>query len=127
MVITVTVEWISSKPASSEYITIDNQQRLYLSRGAEALIGVACPASLYVGYDKVNRRIIVAKPGIVRPTDVLPFNFDKRRYAHAKQFVRTIGNDPADLPMRYEYVGKDHAIKGAHAFQLTGYDAPDHP
>ncbi|MBX6361810.1 MAG: hypothetical protein IRZ03_17235 [Acidobacterium ailaaui] len=122
-------EWISSETRTGEYITIDSLSRLYLSSGAAKLLGITSwPAHVYVGYDKVNKRIIVGKAGVVRPANVQPYKFDERRYTYAKQFVARIGLTKADLPQRYVYVGRDHSVgvpAGAMAFQLEGYEAPD--
>jgi hypothetical protein len=126
---TSSIEWISSAPARSEYITVDRQQRIYLSSAACALLRVdpAGGFALIFGYDAVNKRIIAAKPDVVRVPDVRPFGFTKQRYAHAKSFVRQANIDRADLPIRFEFVGKDYgdAPAGSFVFELAGFDAPD--
>lgn len=123
------IQWISAEPVRAEYITIDSQQRLYLSAAACDLLNVpkAGHFALIVGYDAVNRRIVVAKPDIVRVPDVRPFSFDGRRYGHARAFVKQVELTADDLPQRYEYVGKDYgdAPRGSFAFQLADFDAPD--
>ena len=118
-------QWISNEGGNGEYITIDAHRRFYLSSGTRALFNGA--KSLIVGYDAVNKRLVVAKPDLVRAVNVVPYNFDKRWYASARHFVKNAGIDPSDLPIRFNYVGKDYADMpaGSHTFQLADYDAPD--
>lgn len=120
-----TFQWISNEGGNGEYITIDSQRRFYLSSGTRALFNGA--KTLIFGYDFVNKRLVVAKPNIVRAADVVPYNFDKRWYASARHFVKNAGIDLMDLPLRFNYVGKDYADTpaGSHTFQLADYDAPD--
>ena len=123
------ITWISAEPVRHEYITIDSQQRLYLSAAACELLGVPKTGhfELIVGYDLVNKRLALAKPDVVRVTDVRPFRFDGRRYAHSARFVSDAEIPAAELPQRYEYTGRDYAEypDGAYAFQLADFDAPD--
>ncbi|MBX6362005.1 MAG: hypothetical protein IRZ03_18265 [Acidobacterium ailaaui] len=125
-------EWISSEPTSSTpYISIDSQRRFYISQTAAELIGIkSWPAQLYIGYDHVNKRIVVGKPGVVRPTDVKPYRFNDRHNASARPFIAKAKIDINELPQRYIYVGRDHSVDvpdGAFAFELEGYAAPDEP
>lgn len=123
------IKWVSAEPARGEYLTIDSQQRIYMSAAACELIGVEKDGnfSLFVGHDLVNRRIVVAKPEIVRLNNVRPFTFDSRRYAYAKSYVKDAAIAQEELPMKFEYVGRDFADtpKGAFSFQLQGTSAPD--
>ncbi|MED3649970.1 hypothetical protein [Heyndrickxia sporothermodurans] len=120
-----TFQWISNEGSNGEYITIDSQRRFYLSAGTRALFNDA--KSLIVGYDAVNKRLVVAKPDVVRAANVKPYSFDKRWYASARHFVKNAGISEVDLPLRFNYVGKDYADTptGSHTFQLAEYDAPD--
>ena len=109
-------------------ITIDNQRRIYISTEARKLLGLNAPGfRLIFAFDKANQRIVVAKPEVVRAPDVMPFTFDKRNYAHAKRMVRDMGYSDAELPLKFEFVGKDYADypDGAYAFGRVGFDAPD--
>jgi hypothetical protein len=119
--------WISAEPDAKEYITIDKMLRIYMSSDARKLLGVEPPFRLIVGYDYVNKRIVVAKPDVVRAANVKPFKFDTRSYAHARHFVKQIELTPSELPVRFDYVGKDYAEypDGSYCFQLAGYDAHD--
>jgi len=115
--------WISNESSNGAYITVDNQLRLYLSTGTRELLrlGAKMPAKLIIGYDAVNKRLVVAKPEVVRATDVKPFNFEKRSYSSARVFVREIGVSEADLPLRYNYVGKEYGEypEGSFCFELS--------
>lgn len=122
----MTLQWMkpdSLRPA----ISIDSQRRIYLSTEARKLVGVAYPFRLVVGFDKANQRIVVAKPDIVRVPDVQSFKFDKKHYAHAKRMVRELGFTDAELPLKFEYVGRDYSEypEGAYAFGRVGFDSPD--
>lgn len=121
----MTFEWISNDGDSTAFIAIDNQRRFYLSAGTRALLDN--PTALILGYDKVNKRIIAAKPNVVRAVNVKPYSFDKRWYSSARNFVAQAGIDTADLPLRFVFAGKDYADTpdGAYTFQLADYDAPD--
>jgi hypothetical protein len=104
-------------------ITLDKFSRIYLNAGTRDMLGCqGMPIKLYVGYDKVNKRIALAKPDVVRLTDKRPMSFDgKRHYASARTFVKHFGL-PNDKTYTYEYVGKEN---GAYTFELADYDAPD--
>jgi len=122
--------WISYETeADQPYITVDSQQRLYLSSGVCKLIGADCPMRLYVGYDHANMRLVVAKPDVVKATDTKPFRFDKRRYGNAKPFIKTLGLNKSELPLRFVYAGKDFSDpnlpEGSFAFTLEGFTGAD--
>lgn len=115
------ISWISNeRPPAHPYVSIDKQQRLYISAPARELLNVPNGQfHLIAGFDHVNKRIVLAKPEVVRVTDVKPFKFDKRPYSRAKTFVEQ-ANIEAELPVRFTYVGRDYAdYKGSHAFELV--------
>ena len=108
-------------------ITIDKLKRLYLSSEARKLIGVAAPFKLFVGYDYVNKRLVLSRPDIVKITEVKPFNFDSRGYAHARGFVNNLKLPSGAYPLKFEFVGRDLSEypEGVFCFQLEQYEAPD--
>jgi hypothetical protein len=118
-------QWISNDTTTGPYITIDAMRRFYLSSGARELFSGA--KSLIFGYDPVNKRLVVAKPDVVRAVNVRPYPFDKRWYASARNFVKQAGISESSLPLRFYYVGKDYGDTpaGSYAFELGDYDAPD--
>jgi hypothetical protein len=123
-------EWISNESSVGDaYITLDSQDRLYMSAGAVKKLNLTLPAPMLIGYDKVNKRLIIAKPELVRAVNTKPFKFNKDQYAHAKAVVRPIGAENAKRPLHYYYVGKDYTDSGypdgAHVFELKDFDAPD--
>lgn len=113
-----TFQWISADSAEP-YITIDNQQRLYLSAGARKTIGVDTRSRIIVGYDKANKRVVIAKPEVVRVPNIRPFLLDKKAYCSARAIVQAIDFDYEDLPLRFAYVGRDFSEYdvGSYAFQ----------
>lgn len=123
-------EWISNESREgAAYVTLDSQKRLYMSEGAVKKLGLTLPASMLIGYDKVNKRFIIAKPELVRAVNTKPFKFNKDQYAHARAVVKHIEVDESELPLRYYYVGKDFTDAGypdgAYVFELADFDAPD--
>lgn len=123
----MTIEWFDNRPrAGGTFVSVDRQQRLHISSDARRLLGVTegLPLEVFLGYDKVNKRIAVGKPDIVRVNDSRPFRFDgKRYYAHGKSFIEE-HQLPFDRAYRYYYDGKD-AVTGALLFKLEDYSAPD--
>ena len=120
--------WITNR-STIAYVTIDNQQRLYISKPTKELMNLPDDGKfrLIAGYDFVNNRIVLAKPEVVRVADVKPFNFDKRGYSNAKHFIERAVINEGDLPVRFLYKGKDYSDypDGAFAFELEGFVAPD--
>ena len=112
---------------SDMFIAVDSQSRLYLSQALQRELGcIGLPIELYLAYDKINKRIAIAKPDIVRLTNVRPFRFDgDRHYANAGNFLRD--NRIPARHHRYYYDGREQAgdFKGWLTFRLEDYDAPD--
>jgi len=118
--------WISNRSAE-EYISIDKHQRLYISVAARKMLDLPDGEyRLIAGYDFANHRIVLAKPEIVNVPNVEPYKFDKRNYAHVKNFVER-ANLKEHLPLRFYYSGKDYSEypRGAYAFTLEDYNAED--
>lgn len=119
-------QWITNR-STTPYVTLDNQMRLYVSKPARELIGLPDGKfRLIAGYDFANHRIVLAKPEIVRATNIEPFSFDKRAYSKAKQFVEKARLE-GSLPLRFTYAGKDYADypSGAFAFVREGHKSHD--
>lgn len=122
----MTFKWIKpDSPTAS--ITVDKLKRLYLSSEARKLLGVTAPFKLLVGYDSVNKRLVLTKPEIVKALEVKPFKFDNRGYAHARGFVNELKMPDSVYPIKFEFVGRDLSEypEGAFCFQLEAFEAPD--
>lgn len=106
-------------------VTVDRQGRLCISAGLRRELEVGSAGiSLYVSYDKVNKRIGLAKPNVVRLTNTIPFKFDGQRgYAMARNFLKA-NAIPYDAAQQYVFEGKEN---GWLVFKLAGYSAPDQP
>lgn len=120
----MTIEFYDNRGgrAGTPFVTVDKFGRICLSAKTREMLGCRyVPTKLYVGYDKANKRIGLAKPEVVRLTDTTPMNFDIRGYGHAGAFLRKY-QIPHDKTYRYVHVGKEG---GALTFELDGYDAPD--
>ena len=110
------ITWINSDVTKTPFISVDTQLRLYFNAQARELIR---SNSVMLGYDHANKRIIVGSSEIIRPANVKPHRLDKRGYTSARPFIKALGIPESALPLRYEYVGKDYAVSGSHAFELT--------
>lgn len=103
-----TVQWLSSEvETSTPFITLDSQLRMYFNAGTRKLIGDT--KRVQVGYDFDNKRILIADAQFIRPVNVKPHKIDARGYASARAIIDTIALKEADLPKKYQYVGKDFA------------------
>jgi len=118
-----TFEWISND--SAQFLTIDRQRRIYFNAGTRVLLGVKPYQSWLVGYDAANRRLILAKPEIVKAVNVSPFNVDQRFYMSARKFVDKLGLADADLPLNFRFVAQVTSAKedypaGSYVFEAEG-------
>lgn len=115
------IEWISAQ-SNSLYITLDSQDRMYISSGVRKLIGLpsGVPFWLMVGYDSDNHRLVIAKPDAVK-TDAAPFKFDSRAYSRGAAKIVTdainVNNTP---PLRFPMLGDGEAAKQAYAAYPSG-------
>jgi hypothetical protein len=116
----------SNDRANTSFITVDRQGRLCLSAALRKELGnLNAAVPLYASYDKVNKRIGLAKPDIVRLTNVKPFTFDKNRgYAMARNFLKAAAISYTEAS-RYLYDGVEG--DGWITFKLENYEAPDKP
>ncbi|WP_303984520.1 hypothetical protein [Niallia circulans] len=122
------LEWISAVN-NSAYITLDNQRRIYVNKGARDLIGIPnnTPFQLAIGYDKDEAHLVVAKPEMVK-TDAQPFQFNKESYSkRARHVLEGAGLEDRELPLRFYLIGDGEASKqphlaypkGTYAFSLS--------
>lgn len=113
-------QWVSNE-SSTPTITLDAHNRIYITKGARQLLDLPTGEyfRLIAGVDLANKRIVIAKPEIVKVPNVEPFNFDKRAYSSAKTLVEKARLEKA-LPVRFLYVGKDYSDypQGSYVFQL---------
>ncbi|SMO92026.1 hypothetical protein SAMN06264849_11413 [Melghirimyces algeriensis] len=110
------------RPSTNKIVSIDKNKRLYINKPLQMELGcVKIPVNLYVGYDKVNKRIGIAKPDVVRITDKSPIRFDARGYASARGFIDK-HKLPHDKTYHYIFDGRED---GWLTFRLFGYTAPD--
>lgn len=108
----------SKKP----FVSVDKYGRLSLnSKTREMLQTEGFKIELLVAYDKINKRIGLTRPEVVKVPDAEPMTFDKRGYGYARNFFDYY-RIPYDKTARYYYVGQ---VNGIYAFQLEGFDAPD--
>lgn len=119
-------KWITSRSATA-YVSIDRQNRIYIARATRDMLDLPNGEFyLLTGYDFANKRIVLAKPEIVRVPNVEPFKFDKRSYCRARYFVEQAQLE-GELPVRFIYAGKDFSEfpRGAHIFTLEGHESDD--
>jgi len=119
------LEVFSNGPSSDQLcITVDVQGRIYLNKGVRVELGTdGLPIKLYLAYDKVNKRIGLGKPDVVRVTDATPFRFSgKRAYASARTFLKYYDLYPNETPEKYVFDGREN---GWLTFRKAGYVAPD--
>lgn len=120
-------EWISNE-STEPFVSLDKQKRLYISARARKVMQLsALEPRVIVGYDAANRRLVIAKPDIVRAAGITPFKIDKKSYCSAKPIIEKINVADSDLPIRYFYVGRDFAeyAEGAFAFGQEGVTGAD--
>lgn len=101
------------------YVSVDKHGRIYISEGAKEVMNIhdeELPISLYVGYDKINKRIGLARSGELQIEGIKPFKFNgKRLYASVRSFLMANRILPDDGTVKYEYVGNS---EGVFVFQL---------
>src|SRR5699024_1421534 len=123
------LKWVTSiTPRNEPYVVIDKHLRIYFSITTQELLGLnQGKRFVHLGYDPANKRIIVAAANTVRPANVKPHRIDDRGYTSARPFVRQTGIKESELPLKYDYVGKDDTDypQGSFAFQLEDYAEDD--
>lgn len=110
--------WISAG-RTGIFITLDKQFRLYLSSDARRETMIDRGDKIVVGFDKANQRLVLAKAAVVRVPNIKPFRLNEDSYVFARKIIHEIGVNPADLPIRFEFVGKDFSEydSGSYAFE----------
>jgi len=123
------LRWITSiTPRNEPYVVIDKHLRIYFSITSQELLGLNRGSRfVHLGYDHANKRLIIAPANVVRPANVKPHRVDKRGYTSARPFIRQLGINESELPLKYDYIGKDYTDypQGSFAFQLENYDKDD--
>ncbi len=115
-------EWISNDDAP--FLTVDNQRRIYFNSGSRTLLGVEPYQRWIVGYDQANKRLILAKPDVVKAVNVAPFSVDKRYYMSARKFVSKLGIED-ELPLNFRYVAHVTSAKDAYPAGSYIFEAED--
>ena len=116
-------EWIPSQ-SEHPYVSIDKNNRLYISRPARDLFHVPAGSFLLqVGFDSANRRMGISRPYSTREMPS-PYKFDKRAYTKASYFVERASLKNY-LPCRFLYLGLSEDVDpnryppGVHIFELA--------
>ena|SRR6185312_7443700 len=119
----MTFEWISND--AQPFLTVDSLRRIYFNSGTRALLGVEAGQRWLIGHDPANKRLILAKPAIVKAVNIAPFSVDKRFYMSARKFIDKMGLSPADLPLNFSYVEHVTVAKGAYPAGSYVFQADD--
>ncbi|MGG1594890.1 hypothetical protein [Terribacillus saccharophilus] len=114
--------WISSMPGQGVFITLDKQQRLYLSSDARKTTNIDRGTHVIVGYDKANQRLVLANSEVVRVPNVKPFYLNEDSYISAAAIVRELNVSKLQLPLRFAYVGRDFAEYDSGSFAFERVD-----
>jgi len=120
-----TFEWISNVDPTTPFLTVDSQRRIYFNSGTRALLGVKAGQRWLIGFDPANKRLLLAKPDVVKAVNVAPFSVDKRFYMSARKFVEKLGLTPFDLPMNFHYVEQITVANGAYPAGVHVFQAED--
>lgn len=119
---TEVINWITEETAEVKaFVSIDNQERLYFNASTRKTIGksVGKGNEYYVGFDAINKTLLVMPLGKSLIKGLKPFRLDARSYAKASVLVEAMGIDTKNLPLRYEYVGTRSTPQGiAYEFKL---------
>src|SRR5699024_6350712 len=123
------LRWITSiTPRNEPYVVIDKHLRIYFSITSQELLGLNRGSRfVHLGYDHANKRVIIAPVNVVRPDNVTHHRAVKRGYTSARPIIRQLGINESELPLKYDYIGKDYTDypQGSFAFQLENYDKDD--
>lgn len=113
----VAFEWISN--IDVPFLTIDSQRRIYLNTDARKLLELEPYDLIYIGFDSINERLVLAKPSEINPPEVKPFPLDRRYYMNARRFVSKLGLERR-VPLKFVYIGKsvEGYPKNSYVFQL---------
>jgi hypothetical protein len=104
---------------SGKVVTADKFNRLCLSKELQKHFGPVEPLSLYLYFDHEDRRIGLSS----KPADGahIPFDFDKRGYCKASDFLEKCGIDISEQSIKFHYQGHEKDIL---VFQQVGIRRP---
>lgn len=112
----------SGARAGAQFLATDAFGRLRMSAGLVEKLSVRGEAcSLYLAFDKANKRIMLGKPGVVKPTDARPVKFDRtRHYAQVRPFF--LHNQ---IPLNRARYVDDGEWNGWMTFRREDFEAAD--
>jgi hypothetical protein len=103
-------------------LTIDKFRRIRLSSAARKELALTNFTPIIVSIDAENKRVGVVKQELAKLPKASVLRHDKRGYlgiATGKQVVSKLALTDADLPAKFEYVGKvDEGSVFWHSFDL---------
>jgi hypothetical protein len=104
-------------------LTIDKQQRIRLSSSMRQELALTPFTPVVISVDVENKRVGVVKMDLAKIPNASTVRPDKRGYlgvAAGKQVVSKLALADADLPAKFEYVGKiDEGSIFWHSFELS--------
>jgi hypothetical protein len=104
-------------------LTIDKFRRIRISSAARKELALTTFTPIIVSIDAENKRIGVVKSELAKIPNASVLRHDKRGYlgiATGKQVIDKLALTDADLPAKFEYVGKvDEGSVFWHTFELT--------
>jgi hypothetical protein len=122
-VITLPFEPIQAVSRGGISLTIDKIGRIRLSSSARKELAVTPFTPVIVSVDTENKRIGVVKQDLAKIPKASVIRPDKRGYlgiATGKQVINKLALTDADLPAKFEYVGKvDEGTIYWHSFELV--------
>ncbi|PFP30239.1 hypothetical protein COJ96_05875 [Bacillus sp. AFS073361] len=108
---------------SGKSLTIDKQHRIRLSATMRQELALTTFTPVVISVDVENKRVGVVKQELAKIPNASVVRPDKRGYlgvAAGKLVVSKLALADADLPLKFEYVGKiDEGSVFWHSFQLV--------
>jgi hypothetical protein len=103
-------------------LTIDKFRRIRISSAARKELALTTFTPIIVSIDAENKRVGVVKQELAKLPKASALRHDKRGYlgiATGKQVIDKLALTDADLPAKFEYVGKvDEGSIYWHSFEL---------
>jgi hypothetical protein len=104
-------------------LTIDKLRRIRLSSAARKELALTNFTPIIVSIDAENKRVGIVKQELAKLPKASVLRHDKRGYlgiATGKQVIDKLALTDADLPAKFEYVGKvDEGSVFWHSFELV--------